>query len=108
MKKIRFLLEYNCLPIWIYGENGEPYGPDIPDELKNDKEFVSMINMIQEEYDGLFENNNMRFEFNGFASEYHKNRFLENVARAIDMAETKVGNLYQIQNDINPAIQLIR
>jgi len=51
MKKIRFLLEYNCLPLWIYGENGEQYGSGIPDELMNNKEFVNLINIIQNDID---------------------------------------------------------
>jgi len=101
MKTIRFLLEYSCLPIWIYDENGDPCGPMIPDELIDDHELVSLVHKISEEYDALFENTETIFQYIGFTSDREKQEFFDSVERVIDITENKVGALYYIKNDID-------
>lgn len=46
MQKIKFMLEYNCIPIWLYDSEGNLIGPELPEELSNDHEFVALINQV--------------------------------------------------------------
>lgn len=100
MKKLRFMLEYECYPIWIYDEKGEMLQNGLPDGLKNDKRLVSLLGEIHEEFDSLYENTNICFQYNGFATEFAKNEFFEKVNQAIDLIKDNAKNFYAVQVDV--------
>jgi len=99
MKKLKFMLDYQSEPIWLYDAKNEMIGPGIPEELVNDHEFVSLINDIMEEYDSLFENNKINFEYHGFTDAKKKRLFVKKLTTAIKMLKRKVGDKYVITVD---------
>ena len=100
MKTLRFMLEYECYPIWIYDEMGEMLQNELPDEFKNDKRLVSLLDEIHEEFDNLYENTNTCFQYNGFVTEFAKNVFFEKVNQAIDLIKDNAKNFYAVQVDV--------
>lgn len=101
MKKLKFMLDYQSTPIWLYNSKNEMIGPGIPDELANDKEFVALINEIQEDYDNLFENNDIYFGYHGFANELDSKAFFVKVTRAIEILKRRLENSYEIMIDVS-------
>lgn len=101
MKRIKFMLDYQSTPIWLYNSKGEMIGPGFPDELSDNGEFVSLVNEIQEEYDNLFENNDVYFGYHGFANNADLEAFRSKVMKAIEMLEYHLGNSYEIVIDVS-------
>ena len=101
MKKLKFMLEYQSVPIWLFNSKNEMIGPGIPNELSSDKEFVSLINDIQKEYDDLFENNDVYFGYHGFSNEADSKAFFTKVAGAIEILKHHLGNSYEIVVDVS-------
>ena len=101
MKKIRLLLEYGCFPVWIYGEDGVMIDNDLPEELSSDKELEHLCNKIQKEYDGLFINSEVEFEYKGFSSLADEKGFNKETELLEKVLRERCDGLYIIQNDIN-------
>ena len=101
MQRIKFMLEYHCIPIWLYDSNDNLIGPEIPKKLSNDHKFIELINEITKEFDELYENNKINFEYKGFASEAEKKMFFTKVSKAIKMLRNRLDDNYIIQVDVN-------
>jgi hypothetical protein len=101
MKKIKLYLEYQCYPMWIYDEDGELVDNNIADELVNESLIVKALDDIQEAYDNLFEDNEVNFEFKGFALEQDREQFLHLVSETVTYIESRLGNNYKVENKIN-------
>lgn len=96
MKKIMFLLEYKCLPIWVYNKENELLCVELPDDMKDNVELDGLIKEIAEEYDSLFINNSVEFSFKGFASEEDEKRFDQKVHMAIDLLMREAKGKYDV------------
>ncbi len=96
MKAIKFMLEYKCYPLWLYDDNGIPVGNDIPQELKSDVEFKSLIEEISREFDKLYRDDSEAFEYIGFSDDISKRAFFRKVDKCIDIIKRKVGKIYKV------------
>lgn len=101
MKRIKLYLEYQCYPMWIYDEDGELVDNNIASELMNEPLIVKALDEIQETYDNLFEDNEVNFEFKGFAQEQDREHFLRLVSETVNSIESKLCNNYKVENKIN-------
>lgn len=101
MKTIKIYLEYQCYPLWIYNDKGELVDNTIINELENETLIVKALDEIQEAYDHLFEDNEVNFEYKGFANEQEREQFLRLVNETVDDIESKLGNLYKVENKVN-------
>ena len=97
MKKIKFMLEYKCLPVWIAGEDGS-VDNELPEELSDNQEFVRLIEEISSEYTSLFTDKSIEFSYNGFADKKAENAFNNKVFRAVAIlqSELKDKNIIEI------------
>jgi hypothetical protein len=101
MKKIKFMLDYQSMPIWLYNARGEMIGPGIPTELSDNKEFVAMINEIQTEYDNLFKNDDVYFGYHGFENKIDGQMFFAKLQKAVNVLEKYLKDQYEIIVDID-------
>lgn len=100
MKKIKLYLEYWCYLMWIYDKNGELVDNNIASELMNEPSIVKALDAIQELYDNLFEDNEVSFEFKGFALEKDRMHFLRLVSETANSIESKLSDNYKLENKI--------
>lgn len=100
MKKIKLYLEYQCYPMWIYDENGNLVDNNIASELMNEPLIVKALDEIQGMYDNLFEDNEVNFEFKGFAQEQDREHFLRLVSETVNSIESKLNDNYKVENKI--------
>jgi hypothetical protein len=101
MKTIKIFLEYQCYPMWIYDEKGELVDNTIANELANETLIVKTLDEIQETYDNLFEDNEMNFEYKGFAQEQEREQFLRLVSETVDSIKSKLSDVYKVDNKVN-------
>jgi hypothetical protein len=101
MKKNRFLLSYQCYPLWVYNEKGELIGDKLPIELTYDEDIKKLLDYIHEIYDSLFENNEFIFEYKGFKTEKEKETFLNKINEVTNLIKSKIGDKYIIENHID-------
>lgn len=101
MKTIKIDLEYQCYPMWIYNDKGELVDNTIANELENDTLIIKALDDIQKAYDNLFEDNEMNFEYKGFANEQEKEQFLLLVNETVDSIKSKLSNVYNVENKVN-------
>ncbi|MGD6817981.1 hypothetical protein ACQCVE_13040 [Metabacillus sp. 113a] len=101
MKTIKIDLEYQCYPMWIYNEKGELIDNSVANELANETLIVRALDEIQEAYDNLFEDNEVNFEYKGFAQEQEREQFLRLVSETVDSIKSKLSNVYRVENKVN-------
>jgi len=58
--------------MWIYNDKGELVGNTIANQLENETLIVKAWDEIQDAYDNLFEDNEVNFEYKGFANEQER------------------------------------
>lgn len=100
MKKIKIYFDYQCFPIWIYDNNGELIGNDLPKELIDDKQVEDAFVNIQSIYDSLFTDNTIEFKYIGFSSETEREEYLKIVDDAVNLLKIKLGDLYIIEKRV--------
>jgi len=103
MKTIKFMLEYDCSPIWVENEDGELIGNGLPSELATNYELAGLLEEIHETFDNLYENNDVYFGYHGFSNELKKRAFFTKVTKAVDLLKLKAENTYIIQVDVDEA-----
>ncbi|MGE7753336.1 hypothetical protein [Lysinibacillus fusiformis] len=86
--------------MWIYDENGELVDNNIASELINEPSIVKALDTIQETYDNLLEDNEVSFEFKGFAQEQNRKHFLRLVSETTNSIESKLSDNYKVENKI--------
>ena len=101
MKIIKIDLEYQCYPMWIYNVKCELVDNNIAIELENDSFIVKALDDIQETYNSLYEDNEVNFEYKGFANEQEKEQFLFLINSTVDYIKSKLNNIYIIENNVN-------
>lgn len=101
MKKIRFMFDYHCSPIWIYDDKGELICNGFSDELEKENEIAQLTNELADEYDSLFENNETAFEYKGFSSEEDKQFFLKKTNIAVALIKSRLGNNYIVESRVD-------
>ena len=99
MKKIIFLLEYGCIPIWVENEIGELIDVGLPEDLMSNIELKSLLEEIATEYDSLFINNSIEFSYRGFLSEEDEKNFDQKVHNAIKMLMNVAKGKYNVKVD---------
>ncbi len=97
MKKIRFMLEYGCSPIWVY-DNNSLIGVGLPEDISDD-ELSVLLDSIAIEYDKLFINNSVEFTYKGFSSNIDEHLFEEKLKKAISLLKEKSKSRYIIEID---------
>lgn len=100
-KEIRFMLEYECYPIWIYDENGNLIDNDLVPEIKKDDKLVAMLEELQNEFENLYINNCKEFKYVGFPSENAKQKFAEKVQQIYCSLCKLLDDKYVVTNRIN-------
>ena len=100
MKRIKIFLDYKCYPMWIYNERNELICNGIAEELTDDKEIKTILKEIQKNYEELFEDNEITFEYKGFNNEEDKKYFLKRTNQVIEMINLKLGKNYIIENAV--------
>ena len=103
VKKLRFLLEYHSSPIWVIDEDGSLIDNGLPNELKKHHNLDNLLEEIADEFDDLYENNDVYFGYHGFQNESEKKIFFAKVGQAIKLLRQYAGNSYSIQIDVNEA-----
>lgn len=78
MKKVWFFFDYGSWPVWYQDEDMDCRSPELPPCIANNKELDTMMQEIENEYEGLFINNSYEFTFVGFGDEESWNKFKEN------------------------------
>lgn len=101
MKRINLMLEYQCFPVWTYGEDGNLIDNNLPQELVGDSTIDSMCVDLQEEFDSLYHNDEKEFKYVGFDNAIIKEAFVKKIFQVLDELNQKVGNYYEIKNSIN-------
>lgn len=97
MKKITFMLEYGCIPIWVNSESGELLCVGLPEDLEEHTELAELLEEIWKEYDALFINNSVEFSYRRFLTKEDEKRFDQKVFRAIDMLKEVAKGKYEIE-----------
>lgn len=97
MKKITFMLEYGCIPIWVNSESGELLCVGLPEDLEKHTELAELLEEICNEHDELFINNFVEFSYRGFLTKEDEKRFDQKVFRAIDMLKEVAKGKYEIE-----------
>lgn len=100
-KEIRMMLDYQCYPIWVYDENGRFIDNNIIEEMKDDESILTMLETLQDIYDGLFLNNEAEFKYIGFVSDKDKKKFEGMVNKVYTKLTDLLGERYIINNMIN-------
>jgi hypothetical protein len=78
MEKIRIKFEYQCFPIWLYDDNDNLLDNELPSCLIGDPAIDPLFVNLQEEFDSLFQNDGIEFQYVGFNQEAEKNDFFKN------------------------------
>lgn len=100
MNIIRIKLEYGCFPVWIYGENEELIENDLPPYLIGDSDLDSKFVRIQEVYDGLYLDDENKFEYIGFKDNENKEIFFKELFMATSLLNNKLNDEYIIEDNI--------
>lgn len=101
MKKLKFMLDYQCYPLWIYDEDGKFIDNDLTDEIESDFELYNLLTTIKNQYDALFLNDNTEFTYAGFRNETEKKKFISTLKQAYKMLLERLGDKYDIIDGID-------
>lgn len=96
MKKIRFMLEYGCSPIWVLNDD-TLICVGLPEDLSQNQELKELLESISIEYDSLFINNSIEFSYKGFLNDESEKNFDNKVKKAIKLLREAAKNKYIIE-----------
>lgn len=104
MKKIKFLLEYGCLPIWVY-DDGELICNGLTPTLKIKigNNIDAKIEQLQKKYDKLFQNNEICFEYKGFQNDNERIELINESKEIIETIKSKTNTEYvfEVKTDLS-------
>ena len=98
MKKIRFMLEYHCSPIWVL-DGDSLIGVGLPKDMLDNEDLSELLESISSEYDDLFINNSVEFSYKGFSCIDDEKKFDEKIGRAVALLKKAAVNKYIIEID---------
>lgn len=105
MKKIKFLLEYQCSPIWMYDCNGVLINNGLTSALQFEigNNISLMLEDLQEKYDKLFKDNEVYFEYKGFENENERMKFIDEAKEIIKLIESKTYEeyIFEVTTDLS-------
>lgn len=101
IKKIRFLFDYQCYPIWLYDEKNRIVNTLLPDELKDDFGLDDKFSSLQTRYDNLFKNTPKEFSYIGFKNAKDREKFITDWNEAVFELKNKLGDKYEIVDDVS-------
>lgn len=96
MKLVKFNLEYGAFPIWIYDEVGNFLMNDIPPEILEDSDICRELIAIQNDYNNLFIDDSLVFEYVGFQDEKDEKNFNDRVKKVISELKEFLEKKYRI------------
>jgi len=99
MKVIKIKFEYRCFPVWIYGENNELIGNDLPTYLIGDNDIDPKFVHIQEVYDSLYLDDGKEFKYIGFKENENRENFFSELFSIISLFENKLTDEYILEYD---------
>lgn len=89
------------IPIWVAEEGDEFPFPDIPRKGKPNKEFLSLVEEIEDIYDGLFIVTKKEFTYAGFQDEAKAKDFVNKLRRLASLTKELYGGLYEIEDRVH-------
>lgn len=98
MKTIRIILDYGAYPVWIYNEKDEFISNAMPEDVKDYDNLDKIFKEIEEEYESLFLNNQIEFDYIGFENEADKEVFINKINKAVESLKENVGPEYKVKN----------
>ncbi len=99
MNSIIFMLEYECIPVWVINERGGLVCAGLPEDLMNNRELERLLEEIAEEYDALYINNPIEFSYRGFQTKEDEMMFDKKVRKAIEMLKKEAAGKYEFIED---------
>lgn len=102
MNRLKFLLEYNCLPVWVYYGN-ELVKNGLPHKLSDDRELAELLKRISEVYNSRFINTPVEFSYKGFPDKQEEQAFDDMLRKAIEMLRNAAGSDYVVE--VDPALE---
>ncbi len=100
-KQIKFMLEYQCYPIWIYSESGELLDNDLVDEIADHSDLCQLLEMVQLDFNSLYLDTSTEFRYVGFENENAKAQFLERVEKVYKELLVVLGDQYEVVNKVD-------
>lgn len=101
-RTIKIKLEYGCLPIWLYDEEGLFIDNRLPHKMiQNRSNVKAAFVSVQEGYEKLFVNDDTEFKYIGFSSEEQKAEFISLFNNAVELLRKSVGDKYTIVNNVD-------
>ena len=101
MKVIKIKFEYECFPVWVYGENNELVENDLPSYLIGDIDIDPRFVHIQEIYDSLYLDDGKEFKYIGFKENEERENFFEELLLAINLLKDKLNDEYIIEDNMD-------
>ena len=102
--QIRFMLEYQCYPIWIYSEDGELLYNDLVDEIANNFDLCDLLERLQLDFDSLYLDTSREFRYVGFENENDKAVFLDRAKKVYEELLVTLGDQYEIVNEVDASL----
>ncbi len=99
MRKLRLFLEYECYPIWSYDENGHFEDNNFPYDDQPGGRLEELKEIISDEYDSSFINNEHEFSPKGFDSKEEARRFIAHSNEFRALVKERYSKDYQIVDD---------
>jgi hypothetical protein len=96
MRKLRFMLEYNCEPVWVLDGN-MLVSAGLPDDLAGNAELAALTKEISAEYDSAFVNTPVEFSYKGFPDEEAEAAFEKKLVRAIELLRKEAEGRYTVK-----------
>ena len=96
MKKLRFMLEYGCSPVWVLNDDSL-INVGLPEDLSKNQKLAELLEAISIEYDSLFINNDIEFSYKGFLDADTEKKFDNKVKEAISLLRKEAGDKYIIE-----------
>ena len=94
--RIRLLLEYGALPLFIYEED-DVFGFWLPKGHENDQELIKLTEEVQNIYNSLWiDERGKKFEYKGFDTTLEEEHFKKLVRELRDMLVRKFSHKYII------------
>ena len=101
MKRLKLKLEYQCFPVWEYDQYDRLVRNDLPEDWTKEGDLEQKCIILQEEFDNLYTDNGVIFEYVGFQTVEVKEKFIDALNELEDILKEKAKEAYEILNDVD-------
>ena len=103
MKTIRLMFDYGTGNVFVYGDDGFLIYPDLPEEVQDDEEIVSLYRDLQEKFDRSCEDDDGEFVHSGighpFKSAGEEMDFVREACYFVKLLKEKLGDKYKFVDE---------